>query len=764
MVYDASRNFLGDTYWKEPAEIQEGDELTLDKGLMVEVAETMGTTQTDLTPLLERKKESPQRNNARPVLRAPSKPAIPVTNSLRASSQLRHKSLNALLGTSKGPIGKAMPMRSPFETRKEKENHCTEERASKRQKTTQSGAEQRSLNLVAGNEQIPNKNISLSARTSDAKGTRAPQRTMRPPVAAVITLDSEPDSFLSDVTLPSTPPGVEPHKSLPNVTPVAARNQSATRGPQAFATPKIPKGKVPVPHVKALETPRPLPQPSSPPISVSNRLSNVDFALQPAQNRSTDVGISVQRLQHPKKVDSMTMQPAEKPSKTLSPLRSPPRNPRAKSLRLSAGVKRAMLMCQSGPPQRRQVPIDPKRVTQPKETVRQKSSTMDVIHVVSDDENTHSSKLLKSGKITTGSKKKQPVRPADVSSKPEPASIAPLPRPSMDGLDDMELVHGLMDQRLMVTSSPPQPREPTSTLSPIESLARKSKPSAKRGKKAAEGTPDNRASNPKKTLTTTAKKAGAKPRLKKTQPEISQSVQQESPPASPVLAPPEEPFLLPTVSTDECQRTASPSISPTKKATPSTGGFRKKPKHAKLQPIATKSTDPATRTTAVTLPPHPLRADHTGPLMSTTELSALLLKEDPIVDSTQKVSPKKSFQRSRSENDAPIPSMSESWEQSNLSKGSEAVTNVTLPTKPDVALSNPKAGGLAALVRKTDPRRKFQRTQSLNIDTNILNVAETEVLTPPEDHDVGPWSTEAFDLFDWKPPNFEASTGTLTDG
>src|SRR6266702_6934698 len=43
MVYDVPRNFIGDTHWKETMELQEGDELTLEKGVLVEVAEAVGT-------------------------------------------------------------------------------------------------------------------------------------------------------------------------------------------------------------------------------------------------------------------------------------------------------------------------------------------------------------------------------------------------------------------------------------------------------------------------------------------------------------------------------------------------------------------------------------------------------------------------------------------------------------------------------------------------------------------------------------------------
>src|SRR5690242_21646248 len=52
MVYDQARNFLGDTYYKDSDALHEGDELTLDKGVMAEVADALGVTQTALKPLI----------------------------------------------------------------------------------------------------------------------------------------------------------------------------------------------------------------------------------------------------------------------------------------------------------------------------------------------------------------------------------------------------------------------------------------------------------------------------------------------------------------------------------------------------------------------------------------------------------------------------------------------------------------------------------------------------------------------------------------
>jgi hypothetical protein len=768
MVYDTSRNFLGDTYWKEPNDVQEGDELTLDKGIMVEVAEAMGVTQTDLAPILERKKESPLRNNSAPMQRPVTRPAAPPTNALRPGSQLRHKSLNTLLGTPKGPIGKAAPMRSPFETRKEKENHGIEERAIKRQKTTHSHGEQPTSSAVASREPQPNKNLPLWVKTSEAEHVRALPRSLARPTA-VITLDSEPDNIPSDVTLPSTPPRIVGPMSHSKATSIPGSNQGETAEALAITTPRIPKGRVPVPHVKAQETPRPPPEPSSPPISASNRLSNVDFALQLVRKPSTRIDAAAQKAQYrPSDSNLAAIPPIQEPYKEPSLSRSPPRNLKAKSLRLSKGVKRGILLCQSALP-RKKTSIAPKQAPEPREVKNSDPPRDDVVHVISDDEDTQQYRQPKAARAMSGpQKKKRMSQPESVMIEPEPSS--PLSQSSVASFDDMELIHGLMDQQLVVAPSPPRSREPTKMASTTENVPR-TKPAAKKaprkGKRAAEASPE-KSPKTKKTKITTVKEGGAKPGAKRKQAEKPQQNQQDSSPAFPALDFTEQSRNMsaqPTVPVEKRPGTASASVSPSKLLALSTGGFRKKPKNSLQQPAETEFDAQIPRPISVALPPHPLRANKSGPLMSTTELSALLIKstksarleDDPIEDSTQNISPSKGFQRSRSENDAPIPSMSEEWEQRNLPKACASNNSIMSTAKLDELppAPKPRAGGLAALVKKTDPRRKFQRTQSLNVDANAPGIADAEVVIPPPDHDVGPWSTEAFDLFDWRPPNVE---------
>jgi hypothetical protein len=159
-------------------------------------------------------------------------------------------------------------------------------------------------------------------------------------------------------------------------------------------------------------------------------------------------------------------------------------------------------------------------------------------------------------------------------------------------------------------------------------------------------------------------------------------------------------------------------------------------------------------------------------MMSTTELASLLQQPknlakalaDPIEDGSNMTSagksPSRNFRRVRSENDAPIPSTADDWEKRNLPKTPSNMTDVVDDPPVTAVVEEPKkkkSSGLDALIKRTDPRRKFKRTQSLQVETNVPPAAmgEVELPSPVLDRDVGPWSTEAGDLFDWRPPGRE---------
>ncbi|KAL8634617.1 MAG: hypothetical protein Q9228_007793 [Teloschistes exilis] len=135
MVYDVLSNFIGDTHWREPQAIQDGDELELEKGVLLQVGEELERTETDLTELLNKRKAKPTlggegssaQDGTHLTLR--NQPSGTLNHAVERStsaqaSQLRPKSLNALLGKNKGPIGRAsLPIQSPADQRREKENH-----------------------------------------------------------------------------------------------------------------------------------------------------------------------------------------------------------------------------------------------------------------------------------------------------------------------------------------------------------------------------------------------------------------------------------------------------------------------------------------------------------------------------------------------------------------------------------------------------------------------------------------------------------------
>ncbi|KAJ5360341.1 hypothetical protein N7517_009532 [Penicillium concentricum] len=119
MVYDDQGNFIGDHHWRSSDEVQDGDEMELDKGVLIEVTENMGTTETDITTLYEKRKSSqgsPQTKD--PVSHVPRTPAhtsTPTSAPIRSSgSSQSFRSLNDLLGIKRTPIRHLVP---PYEER-----------------------------------------------------------------------------------------------------------------------------------------------------------------------------------------------------------------------------------------------------------------------------------------------------------------------------------------------------------------------------------------------------------------------------------------------------------------------------------------------------------------------------------------------------------------------------------------------------------------------------------------------------------------------
>jgi hypothetical protein len=220
MVYDVPRNFIGDAHWKAGVSLQDGDEVILEKnGVLVQVAESVGRTETDLTELRQSiRKESSEKGSSSPM--RPSRTPAPMPSG--GGTVLKHRSLNALLGTPKGPIGKAaLPTKSPFEERQASlgNQEVDEGRPAKRQRIEQPPA-WNVVRTAKATDALSKKPppAPLRARTSDsAKQRRKPymepgQKTLATKEIIDLCDDTEemPDRFLpgfsSDALAPSSPP------------------------------------------------------------------------------------------------------------------------------------------------------------------------------------------------------------------------------------------------------------------------------------------------------------------------------------------------------------------------------------------------------------------------------------------------------------------------------------------------------------------------------------------------------------------------------
>lgn len=356
---------------------------------------------------------------------------------------------------------------------------------------------------------------------------------------------------------------------------------------------------------------------------------------------------------------------------------------------------------------------------------------------------------------------------ARIQAKPQQAP----PEETLEVDDNQEVVHGFMDQQLLL--SPVARNTPSPGPILVPDSPEQSPPQPKAAKAIMR---DVRKPSPPKTKSSRNARTISPPAPVSDDPEARRKPAQKSKP----VREPSPPAALVVKVSDIASRAASPalsvvsdsrsrttSLSPRKLAVLSSGGFRKKAKRATPQTTPAPEKPPlAPRNETVVLPPHPLRASRKGPVMTTTELAAMLQKPkkrtktaDPIEDEgdTTGVSPNRKFRRVRSENDAPIPSTSEDWEKQNLPKDTDTPPLETNEApEPPVVVARKKSG-LAALIKKTDPRKKFVRTRSLTVETTIppAQEAESPMVSPVVDKDIGPWSTEAFDLFDWRPPRRE---------
>ena len=135
MVYDESRNYIGDMHWREEDILQDGDEFQLDRGVLIQVGEATGSMEQDLTALLEKRKKAPEITTCEEIPHQPVAIAV-ASPAATVPSQIRPKPLTAVLGPRKGRTGRAaLPTKSPHELRLENENSTwNQDRPPKRQR------------------------------------------------------------------------------------------------------------------------------------------------------------------------------------------------------------------------------------------------------------------------------------------------------------------------------------------------------------------------------------------------------------------------------------------------------------------------------------------------------------------------------------------------------------------------------------------------------------------------------------------------------
>ncbi|KAI1101446.1 hypothetical protein F4804DRAFT_315973 [Jackrogersella minutella] len=120
MVYDERGNFIGDTHWREDYDLNDGDEVDLERGgVIVQVAECTGSRDQDLSELVDKRaQEKAERHAAALARRHPTLEAAASPHAAAPHVQLRHKPLHNLIGTPTGHHGRAlMPSESPYEER-----------------------------------------------------------------------------------------------------------------------------------------------------------------------------------------------------------------------------------------------------------------------------------------------------------------------------------------------------------------------------------------------------------------------------------------------------------------------------------------------------------------------------------------------------------------------------------------------------------------------------------------------------------------------
>ncbi|KAJ9211023.1 hypothetical protein DTO166G4_7415 [Paecilomyces variotii] len=230
MVYDTPGNFIGDLHWRESDEIQDGDEMELDKGVLIQVGECIEKTQTDLSGLFEKNKTSqgsPQHDNSTPQS---SRMSIPRST---AGSQNPLKSLNELLGIKRTPIGRSITPKSPYEQRhaqppQQHDENEPFERPAKRPKPLPS--EDVILHRKNPNQHIRSRPVVIDLDAPTPQAT--PTKTNPIPTSRINQEDTNArQASRKDLPVPATAPENRPNKQPDTTKTSSTKASSFTSGP-----------------------------------------------------------------------------------------------------------------------------------------------------------------------------------------------------------------------------------------------------------------------------------------------------------------------------------------------------------------------------------------------------------------------------------------------------------------------------------------------------------------------------------------------------
>ncbi|KAI1326999.1 hypothetical protein F5Y16DRAFT_372938 [Xylariaceae sp. FL0255] len=141
MVYDERGNFIGDTHWREDYQLDDGEELELDRGgVIVQVGECVGSRDQDLSELVDKRAQERAQRQAAAVARRPQVSQAPSLHT-RTPGPQPQKHLHSVIGTPSGHHGRALiPTESPYEERQKDQARAQgdEARPAKRLKTSDS--------------------------------------------------------------------------------------------------------------------------------------------------------------------------------------------------------------------------------------------------------------------------------------------------------------------------------------------------------------------------------------------------------------------------------------------------------------------------------------------------------------------------------------------------------------------------------------------------------------------------------------------------